>query len=202
MYNFCLPFGMSENEILEKVKEYADKAHGNQRRRYSDDPYIVHPVRVMEIVRDYVSNVPVLAAALLHDVLEDTDKTVDDLRTFLTSLMSEKHAEQTVAYVIELTDEFIKKNYPQMNRKSRRFKEAERLADASAEAQTIKYADVLDNAADISDNDPDFATVYLRESMHLIKQLEKGNPLLRSRAMEAVQDRLKTHFRNTNITSL
>ncbi len=63
------------DKVLEKVKEFADNAHGDQMRKYTPDRYIVHPIRVMEICREYDSRLPVLAAALLHDVLEDTKVT-------------------------------------------------------------------------------------------------------------------------------
>jgi guanosine-3',5'-bis(diphosphate) 3'-pyrophosphohydrolase len=193
---------MDSNEILDKVKEYADQAHGDQMRKYSDERYIVHPVRVMETVRDYILDVPVLAAALLHDVLEDTDVTSDEMKTFLLTVMNQQEADKTIELVEELTDVYIKANYPRLNRKSRRHKEVERLAAASSDAQTIKYADVMDNAVDIAENDPDFALLYLRESKYLLQQMDRGNTLLRQRSTEVVDDHLKKIFKNANITSL
>lgn len=193
---------MESHEILEKVREYADHAHGDQMRKYSDERYIVHPVRVMETVRDYISDPPVLAAALLHDVLEDTDVTSDEMKAFLFTVMNRQDAERTIDLVEELTDVYIKRNFPRLNRKSRRHKEVERLAAASAEAQTIKYADVMDNSADIAENDPDFALMYLRESKYLLQQMEKGNTLLKQRSTQEVDDHLKRIFKNANITSL
>jgi (p)ppGpp synthase/HD superfamily hydrolase len=193
---------MESNEILGKVKEYADRAHGDQMRKYSDERYIVHPVRVMETVRDYISDLPVLAAALLHDVLEDTDVTSDEMKAFLLTVMNQQEAESTIDLVEELTDVYIKANYPRLNRKSRRHKEVERLAAASPEAQTIKYADVMDNSGDIAENDPDFALMYLRESKYLLQQMDRGNTLLRQRSIEEVDDHLKRIFKNANITSL
>jgi (p)ppGpp synthase/HD superfamily hydrolase len=57
---------------LETIKDFANKAHGDQKRRYTPDKYVVHPIRVMELCKEYTNDVTVLAAALLHDVLEDT----------------------------------------------------------------------------------------------------------------------------------
>ena len=71
------------DNILASVRSFADEAHGEQVRKYSDERYIQHPIRVMETVQDYIADVPVLAAALLHDVLEDTSVTKRELSQFL-----------------------------------------------------------------------------------------------------------------------
>lgn len=70
-----------ELEIIQKGFEFANEAHKGVRRR-SGEPYILHPIAVAKIV---VSNIGLgyksIVAALLHDVVEDTDYTVDDLRS-------------------------------------------------------------------------------------------------------------------------
>ena len=52
------------NETLEKVKQYADEAHGSQMRKYTPQRYIVHPIEVMEICSEYTNDLCILAAAL------------------------------------------------------------------------------------------------------------------------------------------
>ena len=91
--------------------------------------------------------------------------------------------DRTVLYVIELTDVYIKSAYPEINRKARKEKERIRLSGTSCEAQTIKYADVLDNADDIMKNDPDFARIFIRESKLLVENLRDGNKSLRDRVL-------------------
>ena len=70
----------NELEIIQKAFEFANEAHKGVRRR-SGEPYILHPIAVAKIV---VSNIGLgyksIVAALLHDVVEDTDYTVDDLK--------------------------------------------------------------------------------------------------------------------------
>lgn len=70
-----------ELEMIQKAFEFANEAHKGVRRR-SGEPYILHPIAVAKIV---VSNIGLgyksIIAALLHDVVEDTDYTVDDLRS-------------------------------------------------------------------------------------------------------------------------
>ena len=71
----------AELEVVQKAFDFANEAHKGVRRR-SGEPYILHPIAVAKIV---VSNIGLgyksIAAALLHDVVEDTNYTVDDLRS-------------------------------------------------------------------------------------------------------------------------
>src|SRR5688572_6799687 len=141
--------GYMDNTISQ-IRDFADKAHGDQTRRYTPDRYIVHPTRVMEICQQYTNDRAMLAAALLHDVLEDTDVTKDEIEDLLLTVMDHQQAQRTIKLVVELTDIYVKKNFPQMNRRKRKIKEADRLEKTSAEAQTIKYADIIDNSGEIA----------------------------------------------------
>jgi (p)ppGpp synthase/HD superfamily hydrolase len=174
------------DSTLERVKEFADKAHGDQLRKYSSDRYIVHLIRVMEICRQYTSSLPILAAALLHDVLEDTKVTKHELNEHLSSLMDQEDVKRTMQLVIELTDVYTKAKYPYWNRRKRRHKEAVRIEKTSAESQTIKYADIIDNCSGIAKDDPKFAFLFLRECRMLLKKIPKGNQDLYVKAKEAV----------------
>jgi guanosine-3',5'-bis(diphosphate) 3'-pyrophosphohydrolase len=172
--------------ILEKVRDYADKAHDKQQRKYTPERYIVHPVRVMEMCRRYTDKLPVLAAALLHDVLEDTPVTKEKLLQFLHTVMNEEDARETLRLVVELTDVFTKQRHPRWNRRKRKIKEAERIQQTSADSQTVKYADIIDNCREIVEHDPDFAKVFLRECKGLLNVMPKGNEVLYREAKESV----------------
>lgn len=175
------------DQVVEKVKAFAAKAHEGQKRKYTPDDYIVHPVRVMQLCKEYTSSVPVLCAALLHDVLEDTEVNRAELQHFLLSVMNEADAHKTTQLVIELTDVYIKPDYPQWNRDKRKKKEAERIEKTSAEAQTIKYADILDNCKEIVQYDREFGPRFLKECKMLLQRIHKGNEQLYSRAKEVVE---------------
>jgi (p)ppGpp synthase/HD superfamily hydrolase len=177
-------------DTLQAITDFADRAHGDQKRRYTPDRYIVHPIRVMELCRAYTKDLAVLSAALLHDVLEDTAVNKEALLDFLLQVMDEKKAKRTLALVVELTDVYIKANYPAWNRRKRRAKEAERLARSSKESQTVKYADILDNIRELPEGD-DFSIVFLRECKNLLKSINKGEPQLYQLAVEEVERRLK-----------
>ncbi|WP_207421261.1 HD domain-containing protein [Desertivirga brevis] len=177
-------------EILEQVRLFAEKAHGEQTRKYSAEGYVFHLVRVMEMCREHSQKLPVLAAALLHDVLEDTPVKKEEIRTFLSGLLEKNEVEYTLKLVIELTDIYIKKDYPKWNRRKRKAREAERIEKTSADAQTVKYADIIDNCREVIEKDPQFAAVFLRECKNLLAKITKGNRTLYNQAVKTVNDRL------------
>lgn len=182
---FLIPFPEME-DLLNDIIVFTDKAHGDQIRKYTPDRYIVHPVRVMRLCQAYTNKLTILAAALLHDVLEDTSTNKTDIHTFLRSLMPLAEANRTVQLVRELTGVYTRERYPLWNRQKRRTMEAGRLADVSGDAQTIKYADIIDNSREIIPNDPDFAFRFLKECKAILLLTKKGNPELRQIALEHV----------------
>lgn len=173
--------------ILKQVIAFADQAHGDQVRKYADERYIKHPIRVMKTCRRFGYSLPVLAAAILHDVLEDTAVQPEELDRFLLTVMDKADGYHTFKLTEELTDVYSKDNYPMMNRRKRKENEIMRLEKVSAEAQTIKYADIIDNAKDIAKNDAEFAPVFLRESRTLLGKMKKGNRELHQKAIEIVE---------------
>lgn len=181
----------SMDDVLEKVRDYADKAHGEQQRKYTPERYIVHPVRVMETCRKYTQKLPVLSAALLHDVLEDTPVSKQELHQFLLTVMREEQASETTVLVVELTDVFTKTAHPRWNRKKRKMKEAERIRKTSGDSQTVKYADIIDNCREIVQHDPDFAVVFLRECKGLLRVMQEGHRDLYKEAMQTVENCLQ-----------
>jgi (p)ppGpp synthase/HD superfamily hydrolase len=174
-------------KILEEIRDFADQAHGDQMRKYTPERYIAHPIRVMEKCAEYTQNLTVLAAALLHDVLEDTEVEKGEIQEFLQKHLTNSHAYQTVKLVVELTDVYVKDDYPNLNRDQRKSKEAQRLAATSSNAQTIKYADIIDNCEDITTHDPKFAPVYLRECKHILSLCKKGNKHLYTTAKAMIE---------------
>jgi (p)ppGpp synthase/HD superfamily hydrolase len=184
-------------DILSNIEEFARQAHGEQRRKFADEPYIRHPIRVMELCREYTSALPVLSAALLHDVLEDTNVKKDELSAYLKRVMQDGDAARTLTLVVELTDVYIKDDYPGWNRRKRKTMEVNRMSKVSAEAQTIKYADIIDNSLDIMHASSDFAPRFLQECRSLLHAMKKGDAALRQRAMDTVRQHLEqVHGKN------
>lgn len=182
---------MERQEILQQIRAFADRAHGDQMRKYTPERYIVHPVQVMEICAAYTDDITVLGAALLHDVLEDTPVKEQELMDFLSGVLPPEQARHTLQLTIELTDQYTKAAYPHLNRRARKEKEHERSARTSADAQTIKYADIISNSIDIARHDKDFGPKFLREVKSLLKKMVKGNKELHQRAVETVEECLR-----------
>ena len=120
-------------------------------------------------------------------MLEDTPVQEEAIRRFLETLMSEAEVTRTLRIVVELTDVYTHELQPRMKRKERRSREAERLATVSADAQTVKYADIIDNTIDLTQNDPDFAPVYIRECQAILDVADKGNADLYDRVLGMLQ---------------
>jgi len=131
-------------DLLCRAHRFAATAHAGQRRRHGT-PYIEHPVAVARLAfeRFGVTDGEVLAAALLHDVLEDTDMT--DLSAFPA---------RTVQLVELLTEEF-----PPPSSRLRRERWA--LLWADRDATVLKACDRLSNLADsLLQYDPHFCARY------------------------------------------
>lgn len=166
-----------ETERWLTALRFAMDAHGTQERRYTGEPYWTHVVAVATTV----SKVPgrtmeMVEAALLHDVLEDTDVDEAELRKYFS--------ETTVDYVILLTDEPLYVG----NRAVRKALDVERLAAAPDAVKTVKLADMLDNTATIVEHDPRFAVVYMREKAALLPALKGGDTELFAMAEARVRE--------------
>ncbi len=178
--------------ILDDITGFADKAHGDQLRKYTPERYIVHPIRVMSICKRVTNDICILSAALLHDVLEDTTVHKTELDSFLKTVMTAAQASRTLELVVDLTDVFVKKDYPALNRRTRKAKELLRLEKTSPNSQTIKYADIIDNSREIVKHDPDFARVFLFECRTNLKKLNRGEKELYNEAVNLVNTAIET----------
>ena len=161
--------------IIEKAEQFAVQAHGPQKRKYTGDPYIVHPIEVSQIVKTVPHTNAMIAAAILHDVIEDTEATYDDVAVNFGTVVAD--------LVEELTDVSKPEDG---NRAVRKALDRAHLAKASADAQTIKLADIISNTKDIKANDPKFAKVYIPEMKALLEVLDKGDKDLIRKAEKQV----------------
>ena len=75
--------------LLHKAIEYAAIKHRNQYRKGTDTPYIVHPMEVLQILAENGCALPVQIAGVLHDVVEDTDATMQDIETLFGKEVAE-----------------------------------------------------------------------------------------------------------------
>lgn len=167
-------------DLVNKAKKFAEKAHEGQLRKYTNEPYINHPIAVARIVQVVCSDEYILAAALLHDVVEDTETTTEDI--------SKEFGQRIADIVSDLTDVSKLKDG---NRKIRKAIDRQHTAKACKEAKIIKLADLIDNRESIEKHDPDFAKVYMSEFLNLLNVLEGVNDELFNQA----QSILKEYYR-------
>jgi (p)ppGpp synthase/HD superfamily hydrolase len=159
---------------------FAHNAHAkrNQKRKYTGENYIVHPLAVAQIVGEVTPDLEMIAAAILHDTLEDTDTTKEELQ------------EQFGARVASLVEEVTDVSKPSDgNRTIRKELDRQHLAKVSPDAKTIKLADLIDNTKSIVQYDPSFAKVYLKEKKALLEVLKEGNQELWNRANAQVEEK-------------
>jgi (p)ppGpp synthase/HD superfamily hydrolase len=158
---------MKMNDIVDRAELFARAAHGavGQIRKYTGEAYVTHPIRVMGLVKTVLKDPDALAAALLHDVIEDTELTKEDILTEFGPRVAEM--------VVALSDPPKVEGGP--NRKARKALDRDRLSKASASVQTIKVADMIDNTESIVAHDPKFAKIYLEEKRLLLDVLTKAD---------------------------
>ena len=146
---------------------FASCAHRNQKRKYTNEPYAGHCIDVAEILGKFNNYLPALMAAMLHDVIEDTDVTEDELRR--------QFGDEIADLVMEVTDVTT---LADGNRKRRKTIERLHIAKTSHHGANIKLADMISNTKSITEHDKDFAQVYLREKIADLEVLQHGNTSL------------------------
>lgn len=157
--------------------DFVKLKHGDQVRKYTGDPYWTHLVNVAEIVSQYEPDC--IEIALCHDLFEDTQCTFTELHRAMTKIGYDRNFTYDVCTcVTELTDVFTHSDYPHMNRKKRKLKEAERLGTVSYRSQSVKYADLIDNTKSIVEHDEGFAKLYLEEKENILAVMVGGNGVL------------------------
>ena len=170
---------MSERDIIKRASLYATQAHQriDHRRKYSNQSYDVHLRSVAEIVASVTSDAEMIAAAWLHDTVEDTPATFHDIEL--------EFGPRVAQLVSDLTD--VSKP-SDGNREERKAIDCDHLSQACPEAKTIKLADIIDNCHDICRNDPRFGRIFISEAVALLQVLTEGDRRLHERATRTVED--------------
>lgn len=169
-------------DLVERAKVFARAAHAavGQVRKYNGEPYVNHCEEVARILVENSAG-PVspeqIAAAWLHDTVEDTKVTLE--------LINQEFGLVVGVYVENLTDV---SRPGDGNRKVRKQLDLEHTARAQPEAKSVKLADLISNARNIVEFDPDFARVFLHEKVRLLEVLGDGDPGLLALAHETVAE--------------
>jgi (p)ppGpp synthase/HD superfamily hydrolase len=168
------------DDLPARAREFAARAHATQTRRFSGLPYVVHLDAVVAILRSHGIEAPhVLAAAYLHDTVEDTDTTMQHVL--------DSFGDEIAQLVYWLTDA------EQGKRRIRKMMSAWRLGGAPFDAKLIKLADFIDNTEDICRNDRHFAPIYLGEKAMILAMMARTEgDRLTSLPIFAAADRIRT----------
>lgn len=126
-----------DTSLLDRAIIYAVHAHAGTERRGKGFPYIVHPMEAVEIVATMTADQELLAAAALHDVVEDTDATVEDIRA--------EFGDRIAGLVASESDTFEDGVSEEDSWHSRKKAAIERLARASHDAKMVALGDKLSN---------------------------------------------------------
>ena len=170
---------LSENTgLLIKALKFSAEKHRNQRRKdLARSPYINHPIGVMYLLWEVggVKDTDVLVAALLHDTIEDTQTSPDEI--------DQSFGHAVLSFVLEVTDD---KRKPKAEQRRLQIEHAPHLSHG---ARLIKLADKCCNVHDLTVSPPKFwSTNYRREYLEWTERVVVAlGPT--NRALEAYYER-------------
>jgi guanosine-3',5'-bis(diphosphate) 3'-pyrophosphohydrolase len=150
--------------LLVKALHFSAEKHRHQRRKdLARSPYINHPIEVMRLLWDVggVREINVLQAALLHDTIEDTQTSPDEIRDMF--------GEQVLSLVLEVTDD------KSLDKAERKRLQIEHAPHNSHGAQLVKLADKCCNLHDLVGSPPhDWSRGRRREYLQWTEQVVAG----------------------------
>ncbi|HHT4259156.1 TPA: HD domain-containing protein [Klebsiella variicola] len=169
--------------LVERAHMFAAGAHAGigQKRKYTGEDYIDHPVAVAEIVRNNGGTEEMIAAAMLHDTIEDTHVTFGQV----FSLFGGR--------VAEMVDALSNKAKPEDGNREARFfiNVAELQSRLDMQSRVIKLADLVHNTQSITRYDQKFATQYLAEKAFMLKVLFRDVDI--GASAEEIESRVGDH---------
>lgn len=158
-------------DLIKKARDFAEKAHAGQKRKYTGEDYITHPVHVAQIVGGFAgSTTEMTVAALLHDVVEDTGVTLGEI--------SLNFGDEVADLVHCLTNiRFTEKQKQSGFNRVRRYgmNAAKIFFHDNYTANTIKIADMISNLSTVFEHDRKYGTLYLAEKMYLCRSVINRN---------------------------
>ena len=168
----------TDKQLIQDALMLAIKAHDGQRRKYTGEPYSTHPIAVSKIVETVDHTPEMVMAALLHDVVEDTDVTFREIREQFGTKVAE-----LVHYCTNVSDKV------DGNRAFRKKMDADHFALGPADSQTIKVADLIHNSLSIIPYDQKFFhKAYKHEKQYLLDILTLADPILKGQAQSILDE--------------
>jgi len=155
-------FALSKGIYLEVIS-YVQEKHADQYRKFSMAPYWVHPIQVACLIQKYKKSHKIdelVIASLLHDVVEDTDTTIEEIEelygSLVASLVGELTSDKTEIKILGKTTYLSSK-----------------MKKMSSWGLAIKLCDRLNNISDLIYADEAFRKKYIKETVLILKALEE-----------------------------
>lgn len=180
VYKLSLHFSEKGAEAILLAYKVAIESHFGQYRKYTGEPYIVHPVAVATILYNFLqkkTTYQMICAALLHDVVEDCKVSFNTL--------AEQFDKETISMVAGLTS--ASKWLYSYNRAQRKHIDKVFLKSTDWRVHTIKCADILHNTESILHYDKNFAITYLKEKKDLIPALSLASTEIYNRVYNVIE---------------
>jgi (p)ppGpp synthase/HD superfamily hydrolase len=145
------------------AKEFACLKHAGQKRKFSDTPYVTHPIEVAEKLQLLGCKPAIIVAGYLHDTLEDTDTTEMEIETAFGSEVLHLIQGVTLPDKVEKTEEYGKGEFL-----------AKKMLEMPIDVLTLKLADRASNVRDLATlKDTFFGQRYARETQYILQQLQR-----------------------------
>ena len=168
-----------DSDLIKQAEDFATERHKGQTRKFSGEPYINHPKAVAQLVSDFGGDAEMVTAAWLHDVVEDTGTSIEEIEDLFGN--------NVAGYVLELTHDIKDKS-----------KKGEILADRMNEmsqgALLIKLCDRLNNVSDFETAKPSFVAKYKPETEYILSHLKSPNlKEIHQRVIGAIQKAIEPY---------
>lgn len=137
---------------------HAKFLHKGQTRKFNNEPYIIHPVRVANLVKRYTDDADLIDAALLHDTLEDCNITVDEL--------TKQYSIYTASLIAELTNDPV-----EIEQLGKTKYLINKMNNMSMPARLIKLQDRHDNVNNLHNADVEWATKYAKQTIEILNNI-------------------------------
>lgn len=162
-------------DLVAKALQFANKAHSGQKRKFTGADYITHPVKCFALAVTYGLTNDQAVAMLLHDVVEDTSVSINEITA--------EFGGNITRYVWHLTNEYTKERYPELNYNTRKLKDYERLVKCDDDILVCKIVDRLANIYDCLDHfdennveSTDFLGMYLDSTDKFLNYILDSRP--------------------------
>lgn len=173
----------------EFARGYATAKHRGMKRKYTGEDYIVHPISVANTISEDIYDIDLIIAALLHDVVEDTDTTIDEIYelfglavaeiVFWVTTVDREVTSPELLDVLNKANEDTIIEYELMlesykhNRAYRKPVENRRMSLAPYKAQVLRLYDINHNLSQLSKDDARFCLLYINEKITMIETMKE-----------------------------